>query len=423
MVAFDRVDAVARRRRGPGRAVAPRRAGWAWACSSTSCPTTSASRRPAANPWWWDVLEHGRESEHADGVRHRLGRSGTARCGSRCSVTTTERRSIEIRDGDDVLRYHDHRFPMAPGTDGTRRARAALRAGRLATRRRRPQLPALLHGHHAWPAYASRCRRSSPRRTSRSAAGSTRASSTACASTTPTACATRRATSTTSPTSPAAPTRSSRRSSSPARTSRRGWAMDGTTGYDALALLDRVLTDPAGRAAADRARRPAARRRPDWHRAGPRPQARRRRRQPAGRDPADRPRAPRPAAARAHERLEDAVAELLACFPVYRSYLPAGREHLDQALRRCPGGTARPGAGRRRPRAGAGRPGGPGRAALPADQRDGDGQGRRGQRVLPLPRGSPRSTRSAATPTSSRSSPERVPRRDGRPGSATGRTR
>jgi (1->4)-alpha-D-glucan 1-alpha-D-glucosylmutase len=28
----------------------------------------------------------------------------------------------------------------------------------------------------------------------------------------------------------------------------------------------------------------------------------------------------------------DAVAELLACFPVYRSYLPEGREHLDQAL-------------------------------------------------------------------------------------------
>ncbi|WP_291039376.1 malto-oligosyltrehalose synthase [Herbiconiux sp.] len=28
----------------------------------------------------------------------------------------------------------------------------------------------------------------------------------------------------------------------------------------------------------------------------------------------------------------DAVAELLTCFPVYRSYLPAGREHLDHAL-------------------------------------------------------------------------------------------
>ena len=35
------------------------------------------------------------------------------------------------------------------------------------------------------------------------------------------------------------------------------------------------------------------------------------------------------------EELEAAVAELLACFPVYRSYLPGGREHLDQALARA----------------------------------------------------------------------------------------
>jgi (1->4)-alpha-D-glucan 1-alpha-D-glucosylmutase len=31
----------------------------------------------------------------------------------------------------------------------------------------------------------------------------------------------------------------------------------------------------------------------------------------------------------------DAVAELLACFPVYRSYLPEGREHLDEAFARA----------------------------------------------------------------------------------------
>jgi (1->4)-alpha-D-glucan 1-alpha-D-glucosylmutase len=35
---------------------------------------------------------------------------------------------------------------------------------------------------------------------------------------------------------------------------------------------------------------------------------------------------------RDHAALVDAVAELAACFPVYRSYLPAGREHLDVAL-------------------------------------------------------------------------------------------
>src|SRR5690606_18190245 len=32
------------------------------------------------------------------------------------------------------------------------------------------------------------------------------------------------------------------------------------------------------------------------------------------------------------EALADGVAELLACFPVYRSYLPEGHEHLEQAL-------------------------------------------------------------------------------------------
>ncbi len=29
--------------------------------------------------------------------------------------------------------------------------------------------------------------------------------------------------------------------------------------------------------------------------------------------------------------LQDALAEILACFPGYRSYLPAGRAHLDAA--------------------------------------------------------------------------------------------
>ena len=109
------------------------------------------------------------------------------------------------------------------------------------------------------------------------------------------------------------------------------------------------------------ARGPAARRARRLARADPRHQARRRRRHPALRGPADRAascrgrdwreRARRPTA------IEDAVAELLACFPVYRSYLPEGREHLDQALARAR--THRPDLAddARRPRAGARRPG------------------------------------------------------------------
>ena len=109
------------------------------------------------------------------------------------------------------------------------------------------------------------------------------------------------------------------------------WATDGTTGYDVLALVDRVLTDPAGaeplgalddrlrerttvwadvvhdnkRAVADTILRSEVLR--------------------IGREL-------RVAVPDAPADTEDAVAELLACFPVYRSYLPLGEEHLDEAF-------------------------------------------------------------------------------------------
>ena len=110
------------------------------------------------------------------------------------------------------------------------------------------------------------------------------------------------------------------------------WATDGTTGYDALGVVDRVLIDPAGEAGLDRL---DARLRAD-----------------TGLEPghgwddlihttkrmiADTIQVaeirrlvrclPHPI-----DGAEDALAEILACFPVYRSYLPAGREQLDRAL-------------------------------------------------------------------------------------------
>lgn len=113
------------------------------------------------------------------------------------------------------------------------------------------------------------------------------------------------------------------------------WATAGTTGYDALAELDRVLVDPAGRVALDRLDAPVAWEdlihdtkravadgilraevlrltretpliAPNWSDASVRgPQL---------------------------GTVSDAIAELLACFPVYRSYLPYGAEHLDAAV-------------------------------------------------------------------------------------------
>ena len=102
---------------------------------------------PAANPAWWDVLRSGRGVGVRRLVRHRLvPRTG---CWSRCSAD----------DGDlDALRDRGRRAALlrAPVPDRRRHRRrhaargarpAALRAGRLAARRHRAQLPAVLRRH------------------------------------------------------------------------------------------------------------------------------------------------------------------------------------------------------------------------------------------------------------------------------------
>ncbi|MBT1004297.1 malto-oligosyltrehalose synthase [Paenarthrobacter sp. DKR-5] len=112
-----------------------------------------------------------------------------------------------------------------------------------------------------------------------------------------------------------------------------GWACDGTTGYDALADVDRLFTDPAGQAALDaldgslREGTPA-----DYHsmihgtkRGIADGILRSEVLRLARLVPADAGLAPETAA--------DALAELLACFPVYRSYLPEGAAYLEEAGR------------------------------------------------------------------------------------------
>lgn len=163
------------------------------------------------------------------------------------------------------------------------------------------------------------------------------------------------------------------------------WDTAGTTGYDALGEVERVLIDPTGE---DALARLDARLRD------------------AGDDPAD-------YAELIHDtkrmiadtiqgseiarlvreldgtgdldpaRAHDALAELLACFPVYRSYLPAGREHLAAAA--AAASAHRPDLGRDRgARADPRRSDTARCAAFPADHGPGDGQGRRRHRVLPL---------------------------------------
>jgi (1->4)-alpha-D-glucan 1-alpha-D-glucosylmutase len=107
------------------------------------------------------------------------------------------------------------------------------------------------------------------------------------------------------------------------------WATAGTTGYDALADLDRVLVDPAGRLALDALdARLRGRAQPiDWgtliHGT--------KRAIADGILRSEVLRLERELPDTIEEPAADALAELLACFPVYRSYLPAGEEHLETA--------------------------------------------------------------------------------------------
>lgn len=117
-----------------------------------------------------------------------------------------------------------------------------------------------------------------------------------------------------------------------------GWATAGTTGYDALALVDRLLTDPDGQTSLDDLETRLRTGPVDW----PEMVHDRKREVADGILHSEVRRITREvrrlanvdgsAPAASFAAVEDAIAELLACFPVYRSYLPQGREHLDEAF-------------------------------------------------------------------------------------------
>jgi (1->4)-alpha-D-glucan 1-alpha-D-glucosylmutase len=118
----------------------------------------------------------------------------------------------------------------------------------------------------------------------------------------------------------------------PGETLSADWATQGTTGYDALGLVDRILTDPAGQEPLDALESRLRGRAVDWaamiH--------------GTKREVADgilhsevrriTREVRRMTTAASFTDVEEAIAELLACFPVYRSYLPEGLEHLEQAF-------------------------------------------------------------------------------------------
>lgn len=68
---------------------------------------------PAQNPWWWSLLKEGRESPYAEAfdVDWDLG-GGKVRLPMLGSDADLDK--LEVKDGE--LRYYDHRFPLAEGT-------------------------------------------------------------------------------------------------------------------------------------------------------------------------------------------------------------------------------------------------------------------------------------------------------------------
>lgn len=68
---------------------------------------------PVQNPWWWSLLKEGRESPYAEAfdVDWDLG-GGKVRLPMLGSDADLDK--LEVKDGE--LRYYDHRFPLAEGT-------------------------------------------------------------------------------------------------------------------------------------------------------------------------------------------------------------------------------------------------------------------------------------------------------------------
>ena len=117
-----------------------------------------------------------------------------------------------------------------------------------------------------------------------------------------------------------------------------------------------------------------------------------------------------------------ALTELAVAFPVYRSYLPLGREYLDEAIATAVAPASRDPGRRGRAAAPPERPGRRAVRAVPAGHRRDHGQGRRGHRVLPL---HPRdlAQRGRRRPGRVRGRPAHVPPGPAPPASARPRTR
>ena len=282
---------------------------------------------PKHNAWWWDLLQHGQQSRYAEAfdVDWAAGRLTIPVLG--------DEGSLEVIDGE--LAYFDHRFPLAPGTgDGTpdevharqayelvhwTKADSALNYRRFFAVNElaaiRVEVPWVFEESHAeitrWFAegLADGLRVDHP-----DGLLDPGKYLDDLATTTGNAYVLVEKILEGEETLPGY------------------WAAAGTTGYDALADVDRVLVDPRGRAALGEldARLQGAATVSNW--AG---LIRSTKRAIADGILGSEVRRLARLVPDSTETTVDALAELLACFPVYRSYLPAGLEHLHTAAERA----------------------------------------------------------------------------------------
>jgi (1->4)-alpha-D-glucan 1-alpha-D-glucosylmutase len=290
---------------------------------------------PAESGWWWDLLEHGRDSAHADAfdVDWDFG-GGKVRVpvlGSPDDVSKLE--VVDTPDGPE-LHYYDNRFPVAPGTEqGTPQEVHARQHYELVDWRRADDLlnyrrffaintlaglrvedPEVFRATHELVVQlvedgsvdALRIDHpdglADPKGYLDSLAEAT-----------------------------GSPWTVVEKILEPGEELPESWRTAGTTGYDALTEVDDVLVDPAGEAAITALDTELAGGRVDYAQLvhdckrevtdGMLGSEVARLQRIVG----DLPGVPA-------EQVTEGLAELLASFPVYRSYLPDGRGHLDDTV-------------------------------------------------------------------------------------------
>src|SRR6478609_5330588 len=89
-------------------------------------PNHAGVATPRENPTWWDVLKFGRDSQYASwfDIEWTRGRLLLPVLGDEFSPDQLQ---IEDCGAEPVLRYFEHRFPIAPGTEGGSAAEVADR--------------------------------------------------------------------------------------------------------------------------------------------------------------------------------------------------------------------------------------------------------------------------------------------------------